>query len=140
MRISDWSSDVCSSDLGGDLLDVVLGGAVDDQVLVEVAAPCVEPTDGRDVPAYLTDRRGQAAEGSGAVVQANPEADGEGGGRRCHGDPFLAREPAWLAVRPATVPRPAMPSKTRHGAPEGRAVGVDRPGGEGNRRLARPTS
>src|SRR3546814_11785680 len=128
MRISDWSSDVCSSDLGGDLLDVVLGGAVDDQVLVEVAAPCVEPTDGRDVPAYLTDRRGQAAEGSGAVVEANPETDGEGGGGRCHGDPFLAREPAWLAGRAAPVPRPAMPPQTRPVAPARRPPLVHPPG------------
>src|SRR3546814_17595025 len=98
----------------------------------------VEPTDGRDVPAYLTDRRGQAAEGSGAVVEANPETDGEGGGGRCHGDPFLAREPAWLAVRAATVPRPAMPSHTRHGAPGGSAAAEDRPGVAGDRPLASP--
>src|SRR3546814_16452993 len=111
MRISDWSSDVCSSDLGGDLLDVVLEGAVDDQVLVEVAAPCVEPTDGRDVTDYLTDRRGQAAEGSGAVVAANPETDGDGGGGRCTGDPFLARQPDGIAVRATPEHRAARPQE-----------------------------
>ena len=71
-------------DRRGDLLDVLLRGAVDDEVLVEVAAPHIEAADGRDVAAYLTDGRRQTSERAGPVVEPHAKGDGEGCGGSGH--------------------------------------------------------
>src|SRR3546814_2887373 len=49
MRISDWSSDVCSSDLGGAKADVLNGGAGDDILLGGAGDDTINGGDGDDV-------------------------------------------------------------------------------------------
>src|SRR3546814_1974402 len=48
MRISDWSSDVCSSDLNANGLDVIMGGDGSDVILVGVDATEVFAGEGND--------------------------------------------------------------------------------------------
>src|SRR3546814_4695944 len=49
MRISDWSSDVCSSDLQG---------APDESTIKDTANSVTEPFDGKEVPAKLLEVQG----------------------------------------------------------------------------------
>src|SRR3546814_10775764 len=49
MRISDWSSDVCSSDLGDDGADLLSGGAGDDVLLGLAGADTLHGGAGIDV-------------------------------------------------------------------------------------------
>ena len=70
---------------GGHPLDVLLGAAVDEHVLVEVGAARLEAADGGDVAAGLTDGGGQPAERAGPVVEPDAEADRVRGGGGGHG-------------------------------------------------------
>jgi hypothetical protein len=67
------------------LLDVLLAGAVDDQVLFERRTPYVETTDSRDVAAGRTEGGGETAERAGTVVEPDLETDGVRSSRGCHG-------------------------------------------------------
>ena len=66
------------------LFDVLLGPAVDDQVLVEVLLLGLEALQRHDVAADVADGGGQSTEGSGLVVEPHADGHGEGGGGRDH--------------------------------------------------------
>src|SRR3546814_18181868 len=100
MRISDWSSDVCSSDLGAGLDAVALGHApVDRHVRVEHAVAGVEPRPAADHGRLLAQQVGdvlvvgQQHRGDVAVAdEIGRESGREKGGRS-----------VWIAVVDVTL-------------------------------------
>src|SRR3546814_19816935 len=76
MRISDWSSDVCSSDLPRHRKRCLPGGSVGRLVALAVAPPGELAG-----PAVLALLRNHAADGAGKVAAAHPVEHGMGNGK-----------------------------------------------------------
>src|SRR3546814_13955812 len=96
MRISDWSSDVCSSDLGAIVADVRVGEQLDEPLTTEVG----DPVDLLAPPGPLDDA-GVADPGAEGGQLAH---EGAGHGSAGHGGALLHGLPAALGLQPGQRP------------------------------------
>src|SRR3546814_12308712 len=120
MRISDWSSDVCSSDLDDHLLDRAVHS-----VIILGEAPAVVTQKSRTGQAVRLSRQGSG--GRVPPLASESETDPRriaGEARRCEGDVVLVKQvPAPPFAGPVAPfdetgdARPGLPSRPRRGLP-----------------------
>src|SRR5699024_3997557 len=117
-----------------DVGHVLLGGAVHDQVLIEVFLTRFETFEADDVAAYLADRRREFAECARLVVEPDANGDRERCSRRGHESnlvvSLLHPTVAWrFGQAPPSYgkPRSAAVTKARMGHPAASAIAATVP-------------